>query len=190
MRTSFALAILIILTISLGAGGIYYLYQKQGFKPQPFAKASPSPSLTTRLSVSPAPSSRTSVSPPQTFPSLTSPTPIASPQVLPQAGSETSNLKLTISVTKPQAQEKISSPVRVTGFANVLNGQVSIEIKDEIGKILGSGSATACLGINPCLFEASIIFTKPQTQKGSIDVFTFSLENDSQDYFQMIPVKF
>ncbi len=164
MRTSVALAILVIFALSLTAGGVYYLYQKKDFTPQTIFNKSSSPTPT----------------PIAKFPT-TSPTP--TPKVQPESGFNSANIQLGIKVQRPMDNDTISSPLKVNGIANAESQQITIQIKDASGQVLGQGSATACLDVHPCPFEASVIFQNPATNLGTI-------EASSGNFLRTVPVKF
>lgn len=95
-----------------------------------------------------------------------------------------------IQLTSPEPQTKINSPVQVTGTANVTSQTVHIAILDSNGSILGQGQATACVGLDACPFKASIKFNSPQTQTGSVEVYSPSTLDSSKTFLQSIPVSF
>lgn len=169
----------IIIVFVLIVLGLYQLYKNRVNKETEEAKTSPSPSLIAGFEVSPPP--------------------IASPNVLgtnvpamqPQSGSDTVEVKnVGIYVYLPSQNQQISSPVKVTGRANVFDGNVQIRIKDANGNLLGQGSATACLGTDACPFEASITFSKTTTSSGTAELYSPNTVNGSEDYLQIIQVQF
>jgi len=172
--------ILLVIVFVLAVAGIYYLYQTQVNKNKDNLLPYPSPG-----------SSFESLTPP-------SPTPGASPvgsknppQIQPESGSNTLQVKnIGIQVANPQASTKISSPLTVSGFANVFEGKVVILLKDSNGKVLGESQATACMGYDACAFETTINFQPSQTQAGSIEVYNPSGVDGSPHYLQQILVRF
>lgn len=153
--------------------GIYRLYQVRVAK----TEESPTPSPIV------APSGFETFPPPSvtTFP----------PQTQPASGSDTVEVKnIGIKLEFPQEGDIITSPIKVTGTANVFEGHVAIRVKDATGKIIGQGLATACMDFDACPFEASIVFTKPNTSSGSVEVYSPSGLDGSQQYLQTISVSF
>lgn len=168
------IAILIIIFVTLGATGVYYFYQRsvtsQDFQPTETVNQSPR----VGFEVSPSPRARKGT--------------VAGVQ--PAAGSDTVEVKnIGIIVKTPQSSTAISSPLKITGNANVLEGKVAIRIKDATGQILGQGAAAACLGYDACPFETEIAFNSPRSDTGSIEVYNPSFDG-SQKYLQGIPVSF
>lgn len=106
-----------------------------------------------------------------------------SPQSQPSTGSESQQeLKTIISITSPQEDNFISSPVKIQGFANVTSQTVIIRIKDANSHIIGSGKAPACIGYTPCEFSSTITFDTPKTQTGTIEAYSPStFDNSIQD---------
>ncbi|MBI2012804.1 Gmad2 immunoglobulin-like domain-containing protein [Candidatus Curtissbacteria bacterium] len=172
MKITLAVALAVLLTVILGAAGVYWVYQNQK-APQ-------------ELSPSPLPS------PIEKFPSSKEGSALGTktPSIQPVAGTNTVPIPdIEIIVTSPADGKTISSPVKVSGRANVFEEILAIYIKDSNGNILGQGQASACEDINACNFEASVVFAKPQTANGTVEVFVNS-EQNRKDYLQIIPVTF
>lgn len=162
MRNLFILGFALAI-VAATIGSVYYFYQKQTLAPQPSPESSP----------------------PGKFPTLKETT----VSVQPQTGSQNADINLGIAVTLPKSGDLISSPVKVSGFANLLSYQVAILVKDANGKILGESKAAACLDTEACPFEASITFPKPTSTTGSIEVYSPSgVEGES--YRQIVAVNF
>ena len=169
MRTNIIAAVIIILIILVGGAGIYVIYQKQ---------------VVQNKNVSPTPLPSPITKFPETLGQSTSPAPI--PNLQPVSGSETANIQLGITVKSPIATTIVSSPLTVTGTANVPSANIEIWVKDANGQILGRGQSTACFDTNPCPFKASVVFSQPSTQTGTVEV----LSSESSDFLQIIPVRF
>ena len=88
----------------------------------------------------------------------------------------------------PLSGTTISSPVKVSGFANVYDGLVKIKVKDTSGNVLGGNSATACMGLDACPFETNVSFTKSTTLVGTIEAW--GLDQNQLDLLQTIPITF
>jgi len=169
--------ILLVIIFVLAIAGIYYLYQTQVSKNE---------------NLLPYPSPAT------TFDDLVPPSPLASPigisnppRVQPEAGADTLSVNgIGIQVESPQASSVISSPLTVTGNANVFDGKVVIKIIDSDGKVLGKGEAVACMGYNACHFDATISFNSTQSEAGIIQVYNPSGVDGSPKYLQQILVRF
>lgn len=116
---------------------------------------------------------------------------ISPPPVQPESGSNAKTVNnLGIVVTEPSKNSIISSPVKVSGFANVFEGLVVIRVKDANGSVLGKETATTCMDVDACPFEASINFLKPGTELGTVEVLSPSPVDGSFEYLQEISVKF
>lgn len=114
--------------------------------------------------------------------------PVNQPATGQENGLEITNIGIRI--ISPQPNVKITSPVKVTGMANVTSQRVVIQIKDANGDILGQGHATACLDLDACAFQASILFSNSQTTTGQIEAYSPSTIDNSATYLQSIPVTF
>lgn len=153
--------------------GIYRLYQVRVGQPKP--SPSPSPIVS-----------------PSGFPTL-SPTPAFSPPPpgQPASGSDTVEVKnIGITLDSPQSGNLITSPVKVTGRANVFEGHVAIRVKDAYGNIVGLGFATACMDVDACPFETSIFFPSSKTQMGTVEAFSPSAMDGSEQYLQSQSIRF
>lgn len=95
-----------------------------------------------------------------------------------------------IKVNNPKVGQKISTPVKVTGTANVTSQNVIIKVLDQNGKVLGQGTAQACVGLDACTFEASITFDNNMNSSGFIETYSPSTINDLKTYESLIPVTF
>lgn len=161
-----ALATVIIFALALF--GAYRFSQNRPGEPK--AQASPQPA-----------SGFEALSLPQTSPTSQSPATGPEDEVAPNIG---------ISLTAPWPSATITSPLKIEGFANVETGAVAIVVKDVYGKVLGQGKASACFAKNPCPFSASVVFAHPETQTGTIEVFSPSPKSGAKEYLQIIKINF
>ncbi|HSX19276.1 MAG TPA: hypothetical protein VLE91_04045 [Candidatus Saccharimonadales bacterium] len=112
------IAVMVLLTF-----GAFKIYQARTKKPTTIALQSPTPISSPKTTNAQLPSP------------VASPSPVlgmatASPQSLPASGSQTQEVSNAgISTISPDQGQKITSPVQVTGMANVL-GDLQITIKD------------------------------------------------------------
>jgi germination protein M len=76
-----------------------------------------------------------------------------------------------ILVTSPASGETVANPVTITGTANVFEANVTVEILDAAGNVVGSGFTTATCGTG-CRgsFETTLSYDVAKTQKGEIVV--------------------
>lgn len=169
------IVILLIIVFVLAVSAIFYFYQKRIIKNVP---------LTELATPSPAANFPTSSANPSTFGSQ------SVPNSQPQTGFDTQDVKnIGISLLGPQQSEKISSPVLVSGRANVL-GNIVVVVKDANGNILGEGKTTACVGYDACPFEAAVDFSQSSTPTGTVEVYNPSGVDGSPKYLQVISVRF
>lgn len=163
----FAIGAFVIITAALISFGVYNRFAK---------RVAPEAQETIPL---PTPQSR--------FPT----TEASPPPIQPESGTNTKTVNnLGIVVTEPTENSIISSPVKVSGFANVSEGLVVIRVKDANGSVLGQGTATACMDVNACPFGASISFLKPETELGTVEVLSPSPVDGSPQYLEIINVRF
>lgn len=97
--------------------------------------------------------------------------------------------KAAIVVRTPRPQDEVSSPVSVSGTADVFEATVSIRVLDENGLELASGFATATCG-SGCRgrYATELYFFVDRRQPGTIEVFEASAEDGSQLFLVSIPV--
>lgn len=100
------------------------------------------------------------------------------------------SLKGFFKIDLPQADDTISSPVRIKGWANVFEGEFQVRIKDASGKVLGTKSATASAGApDGGTFDTTVTFTQPATaQQGTVEIYDLSQKDGSIDDIAKISV--
>jgi LysM repeat protein len=84
-----------------------------------------------------------------------------------------------ILLEEPASNTRMSSPIRVSGRANVFEGLVSIRILDGRFRQVGSGSAMAAMG-EYAPFTAEIPYSVPSSQWGYVDVFWVSPKDGTE----------
>lgn len=122
-----------------------------------------------------------------------SPLPAASPKSSgrqPETGPSDQFPNIGILVGSPDSGSTAISPLKVQGAANVPQEKVAIVVYDAYGNALGLGMATACFTKTPCPFSASVVFAKPQTQTGTVEVFSPSPASGAKEYLQILKVNF
>jgi hypothetical protein len=94
-----------------------------------------------------------------------------------------------IVVDEPIHDARVSSPVKVSGAANVFEGTVNIRILDANGDVLAEDFTTATCG-SGCVgtYRTRVRFRVDQEQRGSIQVFESSAENGEPLHMVEIPV--
>ncbi len=94
-----------------------------------------------------------------------------------------------ILVETPGIGERVSSPVTVSGTADVFEAVVSIRILDENGKVITATFTTATCGTG-CrgTFEKAVGYSVDHAQPGTIEVFEASAKDGSPMFTVTIPV--
>ena len=107
----------------------------------------------------------------------------------PQSG-QVAVIDSNIIVTKPLSNDVISSPVEITGRAQVANGEVRLRLKDAAGKVLVSALTTALGGGEGWgFYSAKLEFASPLGQLGWLEVYTLAADDSEQNLISL-PVVF
>jgi LysM repeat protein len=96
-----------------------------------------------------------------------------------------------IIITKPILNDKIKSPLTVTGWGAGFENTLSVSILGEDGSILGQGTALVNAEFGQYgPFTGTITFTMPTTaQIGKIQVFSVSARDGSIDHLNSVMIK-
>lgn len=99
------------------------------------------------------------------------------------------NVAPAIVLESPKPGEEISSPVTVSGFANVFEANVNIRIVDANGDVLVESFTTATCG-SGCWgdYSEEVAFEVTEQQEGRVEVLTYSAEDGSERDVISIPV--
>ena len=94
-----------------------------------------------------------------------------------------------ILVQSPLLGERVSSPVHISGTANVFEAVVSIAILDQNGRVIASTFTMATCGTG-CrgTFETDVAYDVAATQHGTIRVYEVSAMDGSEIHVVNIPV--
>ena len=94
-----------------------------------------------------------------------------------------------ITVDAPQAGATVSSPISVSGTANVFEATVSIRILDENGHVVGKTFTTATCGTG-CrgTYSAKVRYHVSQSQQGTVMVFEASAQDGRPIHIVRVPV--
>jgi hypothetical protein len=94
-----------------------------------------------------------------------------------------------ITVQGPSIGEQVSSPVTISGTADVFEATVSVRLLDADGHEIARTFTTATCGTG-CRgsYSASITYSVSKTQRGVIEVFESSAQNGQPIKVQQIPV--
>lgn len=107
----------------------------------------------------------------------------------PQTRADFEDLLPTIAVETPGPGDEVSSPVTISGTANVFEATVSYRIEDENGHSLADGYATATCGTG-CrgTYVITVDYNVVHDQPGTIVVFESSAQDGSEINVVRIPV--
>lgn len=102
--------------------------------------------------------------------------------------SESGNIK----VDKPRAGTAVSSPLLVKGEARTFESTFQIRLKDSGGKIIKEKTATYQASDTGQFgaFGELLIFDKPETDTGTLEVFSLSAKDGTEIDKITIPLKF
>ncbi len=94
-----------------------------------------------------------------------------------------------ITVQSPVIGEQITSPVTVSGTADVFEAVVSVRVLDSGGHEIARNFTTASCGTG-CrgTYTVTVSYSVPRTEPGSIEVFESSAKNGQPVNVQLIPV--
>jgi Immunoglobulin-like domain of bacterial spore germination len=94
-----------------------------------------------------------------------------------------------ISVQSPTIGETVSSPVAISGSANVFEATVSLRILDESGREIARGFTTATCGTG-CrgTYSTTLSYNVDHEQSGTVEVFESSAKDGSPINVVSIPV--
>lgn len=107
----------------------------------------------------------------------------------PQSRNDFEDFAPLITVAEPRAGATVSSPVSISGDANVFEATVSIRILDAAGEVIAEDFTTATCGTG-CRgdYSTKVKFQVDEAQDGTIEVFESSAEDGSQQHVVQIPV--
>ncbi len=95
-----------------------------------------------------------------------------------------------ILVNSPWINDSITSPVEISGEAVAFEGTVNIRIKDSDNHVLADSTTQAETGNDRSAFKINLDFGKPTTKKGTVEVFTLSAKDGSEQDKVTVPVVF
>jgi hypothetical protein len=111
--------------------------------------------------------------------------PVQSPQTRPMY----SGYLPAITVRSPVIGARVTSPVTVSGTADVFEATVSVRILDSAGREIARTFTTASCGTG-CRgdYSVTVPYSVPRTQPGTIEVFESSAKDGQPINVQLIPV--
>ncbi|MHB9032463.1 MAG: Gmad2 immunoglobulin-like domain-containing protein [Anaerolineae bacterium] len=97
-----------------------------------------------------------------------------------------------IIITNPILNNRIASPLTITGWGSGYENTLSVSILDETGKEIGSGSVTVAAEFGQYgPFTGVVTFTVPsKAQVGKVQVYSISARDGSIDHLNSVTVKF
>ncbi len=94
-----------------------------------------------------------------------------------------------IFIDSPAVGQTVTSPVQVSGVANVFEGQFSVELTDATGSVLAKAPALASMG-QFTSFTVTLSFTTPAAGAGQVTGFDNSPKDGSRIAVYDVPVHF
>ncbi|MHB1341412.1 MAG: Gmad2 immunoglobulin-like domain-containing protein [Coriobacteriia bacterium] len=108
----------------------------------------------------------------------------------PQRRADSEDMLPAIFVENPVVGATGSSPLRVTGTANVFEATFQAEVRDAAGKVLAKKTVTATSGTGTRgTFDVTIPYTSPRQEMGALVVFEYSAKDGTPINTVSIPVK-
>jgi spore germination protein GerM len=92
-----------------------------------------------------------------------------------------------IFIDSPALGQSVTSPVRVSGVANVFEGQFQVDVRDAAGKVLARASATAAT-VRDRAFSVTLSYAVARTQAGSVVGFDRSAKDGAVIDVVRVPV--
>lgn len=170
-------AVLIVIIFIIGVSGVFWIYQTQVKQAEEDLLPLPT--------VEPIPAEEAAPPSPDITDILTQ-----APPVQPEAGSDTVEIKNAgIFLETPEASSKITSPVIVSGKANIL-GDIVLKVKDANGNVLGEEKTAACVSYDACPFSVTLHFKPSTNEAGTIEVLNQPAADASLKHVQSILIRF
>jgi len=94
-----------------------------------------------------------------------------------------------IVIYTPANGDTASNPLKVTGSGNVTSKQITLQVLDKDGYVLGTANTNVCYGINACQFETYVAYNTPKTAEGYLYAFTINSLGEKA-YETVIPISF
>lgn len=93
-------------------------------------------------------------------------------------------------VERPSAGDTISSPVHVAGEASVFEATLFVRVRDAQGQSVGEATITASTGApDRGTFAGDVPFDVDEKQDGTVEVFSPSAEDGSEQHKVTVPVR-
>jgi hypothetical protein len=111
------------------------------------------------------------------------------PVAAPVRRSDYADLLPLIVVSDPVVGQRVSSPVTVTGTANVFEATVSLRLLDASGREIATRFTTATCG-SGCRgsWSVSVPYRLARTQRGTVQVYEVSAQDGSRQHIVNVPV--
>jgi hypothetical protein len=111
------------------------------------------------------------------------------PVAAPVRRSDYADLLPLIVVSDPVVGQRVSSPVTVTGTANVFEATVSLRLLDASGREIATRFTTATCG-SGCRgsWSVSVPYRLGRTQRGTVQVYEVSAKDGSRQHVVNVPV--
>ena len=166
-----------VIIFALGIFGVYWLYQKRVVTPS--QQASPLPTPVEGFDSQP------------TVEGVSKELAGKTPSSQPDTGPDNDQIKNAgIILNYPQEFSAVASPLQISGWTKIESGNLTIRVKDSSKNILGQKNTYSCPNFEVCQFEVTLIFSKPSTETGTIEVYSQSTMNNPPERFQTLVVQF
>ena len=106
----------------------------------------------------------------------------------PQTGGSDQMKESGITVSSPQVNSTVSTPLAVSGWTKIANSQITIRIKGQDGSVLRETTTSTCTNFEVCSFDTTLFFDKPTAQTGTLEVYSPS--QNSEEYLTTTVVQF
>lgn len=193
---SFVIGLIVLgVIITLASWGISRIYNTYNTAPTPtvvnVTNATPTTQANRGSSLQTPPARQNRL---QTTASITQPTPTPQPnrKLASQPKTGPDDIEVShpgITVTTPADDQQAGYPMQVKGLGNVTSQQITLEILDQNGYILGSTQVNVCYGLEACPFETAVNYSTPGTETGYLYAYTINSLGE-KTYETLIPLTF
>ncbi len=95
-----------------------------------------------------------------------------------------------IKIISPKLNDEIKSPLAISGQANLAGNRLKIRIKDSKNLILKEAFAQTKNSKQLSDFSTNLIYKKPSSTKGTVEIFLVATKDNSEIFKISIPVVF
>lgn len=100
-------------------------------------------------------------------------------------------IESNIIINKPLSNDVVFSPLEIAGRARVFEGNILFRLKDNWGKVVATSTTTALAGAPDWgFYSGKLTFDLPTTPIGSLEVWTLSPKDGSEQNLIRLPIRF